>query len=210
MSADVALSEKSPYLGSAWVRLAPTTRPYQRQRDRAGASLGGDHHHPSRIARKPLLAGASSASGGPIPQSTKIRQAERDRSAASLGGDHQKPSRNARKPNPSQSLLSERRTDPAERQNTPSGAGSVRSEPWRRSPKTLAQRAKAQSFPEPPQRAQDRSRGAPKYAKRSGIGPQRALEAITKNPRATRESPILPRASSASAGPIPRSAPPLH
>jgi hypothetical protein len=27
---DVALSEKSPYLGSARVRLGPTTRPYQR------------------------------------------------------------------------------------------------------------------------------------------------------------------------------------
>ena len=55
VSADAALSEKSPYLGSAWVRLGPTTRPYQRQRDRAGASLGGDHHHPSRNARKLLL-----------------------------------------------------------------------------------------------------------------------------------------------------------
>ena len=48
-------------------------------------------------------------------------------------------------------------------------------------------------------------RSAP-YAKRSGIGPERALEANTKTPRAQRESPILPRASSASAGPIPRSA----
>jgi hypothetical protein len=27
--ADMALSEKSPYLGSARVRLGPTTRPYQ-------------------------------------------------------------------------------------------------------------------------------------------------------------------------------------
>jgi hypothetical protein len=50
----------------------------------------------------------------------------------------------------------------------------------------------------------DRPR-ANKYAKRSGIGPQRALEAINKSPRAPRESPILPRASSASAGLIPRS-----
>jgi hypothetical protein len=40
-------------------------------------------------------------------------------------------------------------------------AGSVRSEPWRRTPKPLAHSAKTQSFPEPPQRAQDRSRGAP-------------------------------------------------
>ena len=97
VSADAALSEKSPYLGNAWVRLGPTTRPYQRQRDRAGASLGGDHHHPSRIARKLLLARASSASGGPVPRSAKIRQAERDRAGASLGGDHHHPSRTARK-----------------------------------------------------------------------------------------------------------------
>ena len=33
------------------------------------------------------------------------------------------------------------------------------------------------------------------------------MEAINKSPRAQRESPILPRASSASEGPIPRSAP---
>jgi hypothetical protein len=45
----------------------------------------------------------------------QILEAERDRSKASLGGEHQSPSRNARKPKPSQSLLSERRTDPAER-----------------------------------------------------------------------------------------------
>jgi hypothetical protein len=43
----------------------------------------------------------------------------------------------------------------------------------------------------------------------SGIGPQRALEANTETPRAQRESPILPKASSASAGLIPRSAPPI-
>ena len=40
----------------------------------------------------------------------------------------------------------------------------------------------------------------------SGNGPERALKAITLIPRAQRESPILPRASSASAGPVPRSA----
>ena len=50
-------------------------------------------------------------------------------------------------------------------------------------------------------------RSPPKYAQRSGIGPQRALEAITKSPRAPRESSILPRAYSANAGLIPRSAP---
>jgi hypothetical protein len=48
---------------------------------------------------------------------------------------------------PAPSFLSERRTDPAEHQNTPSGAGSVRSEPWKRSPKSLAQSAKARPPP---------------------------------------------------------------
>ena len=45
----------------------------------------------------------------------------------------------------------------------------------------------------------------PKATQRSGIGPQRALEANSKNPSRTARKPILPRASSASAGPIPRS-----
>jgi hypothetical protein len=139
----------------------------------------------------------------------------------------------------------------SQRADTPrSGAGSVRSEPWKRSPKPLAHSAKAQSSLELPQRwtdpaeptqirqaERDRSaaslgsdhqnpsrtarkpllprassasagpipRSAP-YAKRSGIGPQRALEANNKIPSAQRESPSFPRASSASAGPIPRSA----
>jgi hypothetical protein len=167
------------------------------------------------------------------PAEHPIRPAERDRSAASLGSEQQNPSRTARKPHPPQSFLSERRTDPAEPPNTPSGAGSVRSEPWKRTTKSLAHSAKAPSSPELPQRAQDRSRGASNtpsgagsvrsepwkrtaktlahsakarpprassasagpiprstpYAQRSGIGPQRALEANTKIPRAKRESP---------------------
>ena len=133
VSADAALSEKSPYLGSAWVRLAPTTRPYQRQGDRAGASLGGKHPHTTRIARKL---------------------------------------------HPSQSLISERRPGPAEPQNTPSGAGSVRNEPWRRSSTPLAQRAKAQSFPEPPQRAEARSRRAPKHVPAKAV----LLQALNNSP----------------------------
>jgi hypothetical protein len=39
----------------------------------------------------------------------------------------------------------------------------------------------------------------------SGTGPERALEANTKNPSRTARKPLLPRASSASAGSIPRS-----
>ena len=182
----------------------PPTR--QAERDRSAASLGSEHQNPSRTARKPLLPKASSARAGPIPRSAKTRQAERDRSEASLGGDHQSPSRTARKPHPPPSLLSARRTDPAERQNTPSGAGSVRSEPWKRSPKSLARSAKAQSSPELPQRAQDRSRGAPHTPSGAGSVRSKPWKRTPKTHRAQRESPILPRASSASAGPIPRSA----
>jgi hypothetical protein len=43
----------------------------------------------------------------------------------------------------------------------PSGAGSVRSEPWRRTTKSPRAQRESSYSPEPPQRAQDRSRGAP-------------------------------------------------
>jgi len=114
--------------------------------------------------------------------------AERDRSAASVGSEHQKPLAQSAKADHSQSFLSERWTDPAEHHNTPSGAGSVRSEPWKRTPKTPRAKRESLSSSELPQRAQDRSRGAPQHAQRNGIGPQQALEANTKNPRAKRES----------------------
>ena len=41
----------------------------------------------------------------------------------------------------------------------------------------------------------------------SRTGPEQVLKANTKAPRAKRESPILPRASSAREGPLPRSPP---
>ena len=115
-----------------------------------------------------------------------MHQRQRNRSAASLGSDHQNPSRTARKPIlPELPQRAEDRSRGAP--HTPSGAGSVRSEHWKRTPKSLAHRAKAD-----PPRASSASggpvpRSAP-YAKRSGIGLQRALEAITKSPRAPRES----------------------
>jgi hypothetical protein len=49
----------------------------------------------------------------------QARPAERDRSAASLGSDHQNPQRTARKSKPYQSLLSARRTVPAEPSSHP-------------------------------------------------------------------------------------------
>jgi hypothetical protein len=169
--------------------------------------LKANTQNPRAQRESPNPPRASSASAGPVPRSAQVRQAERDRSEASLGGNHQNPQRTARKPNPPPSLLSEHRTGPAERPSTPSGAGSVQSEPWRRPPKIPRAQRESPILP----RASSASAGpiprsAP-YAKRSGIGPERALEAITKIPRAQRESPILPRASSASTGPVPRSAP---
>jgi hypothetical protein len=70
------------------------------------------------------------------------------------------PSRKSAKAHPPPSLLSECRTDPAEPPNTPSGAGSGRNEPWRRTTNFIAQQRESPSSPEPPQRVQDRSRGA--------------------------------------------------
>ncbi len=124
-------------------------------------ALEANTKNPSRTARKPLPPRASSASAGPIPRSAKTRPAERDRSAASLGSEHQKPIAHSAKA-PSSPELPQRAQDRSRgAPNTPSGAGSVRSEPWKRSPKPLAHSAKAPSSPELPQRAQGRSRGAP-------------------------------------------------
>ena len=62
-------------------------------------------------------------------------------------------------------------------------------------PTPRAQR-ESSSFPEPPQRAQ----AHPKPG-RSGVRPKRALEANTPTPSRTARKLLLPRASSASAGP---------
>ena len=67
------------------------------ERCRAGASLGGEHPNPSRIARKIILPRAYSASGGLMPRSPPKTAAERCRAAASLGGEQPHPSRIARK-----------------------------------------------------------------------------------------------------------------
>ncbi len=85
--------------------------------------------------------------------------------------------------------------------------GSVRSEPWKRSPKSPARSAKAQSSSELPQRAQDRSRGAPHTPSGAGSVRSEPWKRLPIIPSTQRESPILLRASSARAGPIPRSAP---
>jgi len=92
----------------------------------------------------------------------------------------------------------------------PSGAVSGRSEPWRRTPSPLAQSAKDHPSLEPTQRPEARYRGAHPKSERSGVGPERALEANTQPPRAKRERSSFPRAYSATGGPIPRSPPKIR
>ncbi len=105
---------------------------------------------------------------------------------------NQNPQRTARKPNPPRASSASAGPIPRSAPLTPSGAGSVRSEPWKRSPTIPRAQRESPILP----RASSASvgpipRSAP-YAQRSGIGPQRALEAITKIPSAQRESPSSP------------------
>jgi hypothetical protein len=102
---------------------------------------------PRAQRESPILPRASSASAGPIPRSAKTRQAERDRSAASLGSDHQNPSRTARKPLLPRASSASAGPIPRSAKIRPSGAGSVRSEPWRRTTKSPARSAKAPPSP---------------------------------------------------------------
>jgi hypothetical protein len=144
--------------------------------------------------------------------------AERDRSAASLGSDHQNPSRTARKPLlPRASSASagpiprSAKIRPAERDRSGASLGGEQQNP-------LAHSAKAQSSPELPQRAQDRSRGAPKYAQAErgrsaaslGSDHQKPLAHSAKAPPpqsflSERRTDPAERSTTASAGPFPRS-----
>jgi hypothetical protein len=184
----------------------PPQQIHPAERDRAAASLGGDHQNPSRKARKPHPPPSLLSERRPDPAERPIHPAERDRAAASIGTSTPcSPSRASAKAQPvptfpasagpiprsapyakrsgigpQRALEAINKIPSAQRESpsspelpqraqarsrgaphTPSGAGSGRSKPWRRSPKPLAQSAKAQSSPEPPQRAQARSRGAP-------------------------------------------------
>jgi hypothetical protein len=101
--------------------------------------------------------------------------------------------------------------DPAQPTQTPSGAGSGWSEPWRRTPSSIAHSAKTH----PPQSLLSERRldpaeltknhAAHSNPERSGVGPERALGGEHPHPSRTARKPILPRASPASEGLIPRS-----
>jgi hypothetical protein len=118
----------------------------RRQRDRAGASIGSDHIHPSRAARKPMLPRAS------------LRA--QDRSRGALTRDPAPIARPATHPTPknlNQSATTETQASAQKRTgklptttHAPAAAGSGRSEHWKRSPSSLARSAKAHtpaSFP---------------------------------------------------------------
>ncbi len=90
------------------------------------------------------------------------------------------------------------------RPKTYSGAGMVRSEPWRRTANPQSAQRESRSSLEPPQRVQDRSRGPKRTAEREWSAA--SLGGGQQTPHsAQRESRSFPRAYSASAGPFPRS-----
>jgi hypothetical protein len=132
------------------------------ERCRAVASLGGEHPHPSRKARKILLPRAYSASGSPIPRSPPKTAAERCRAGASLGGEHPHPSRIARK-----IIL--------HRAYSASGGRIPRSH--------RNDRSRVESVPFCVNR-RDRPLTDDPLPKRSGTRPERALKAIKPTPRA--------------------------
>jgi len=163
----------------------PNPPTHRRQRERAGASIEGDHHNPSRTARKSLPPPSLPASAGPFPQS--------HHPTAHL---IRKTAINPTRPGPTNPETSSQKTSaPAATQpaHTPAAAGTGRSEPWRRTLQPLAHSAKAD-----PSQSLLSERNPPKPG-RSGVRPERALEANTPTPRAAARKLILPRASSASA-----------
>ena len=151
---------------------------------------------------------------------------QRDRAGASIGSDQTPPLAHSAKASPYPELPCERRPDPAEprrgtdpqRQPRHSATAKQSRAPggMRRSFRTLRLCAIPGVSPRAgmrcpvgalrtPHHPRAFPRSPHKYAQRSGIEPERALEANTKNPSRTARKPLLPRASSASAGSIPRS-----
>ena len=87
-----------PKVMSARPRGAPPTKTVA-ERCQAGASLGGEHPHPSRKARKIIVPRAYSASGGLIPRSPAHQNRRRSgiRPERALEANTPTPSRKARK-----------------------------------------------------------------------------------------------------------------
>ena len=110
--------------------------------------------------------------------------AERCQAGASLGGDHHTPLAQSAKADPPPSLLSERRPDAAdniaERCQARASLGGKHPTPSRKARKPtqslLSERRPDAAEPRPPK------------PERSGVRPERALEANTQPPRAQRES----------------------
>jgi hypothetical protein len=139
------------------------------ERDRSAASLGSEHQNPSRKARKPVLPRASSASAGPIPRSAPPTRTAEVPSRPRLGTvwGMRRSFRTLR-------LCAVPGVSPRAGIRCPVGA--------LRTPH-LPRASLASAGPIP--------RSTP-YAQRSGIGPQRALEANTKNPSRKARKPHPP------------------
>jgi hypothetical protein len=199
----------------------------QAERDRSAASIEGDHQSPSRKARKPHPPPSLPASVGPIPRSTPYAQRSGIGPQRALEANTKIP--RAQRESPILPRASSASAGPIPRSAPPTRTAEVPSRPrlgtvWgmRRSFRTLrlcavpgvSPRAGircpvgALRTPHLP-RASSASAGpiprSTPYAQRSGIGPQRALEANTKNPSRNARKPHPPPSLPASEGPIPRS-----
>ena len=82
---------------------SPKPTPPNQQRDRAGASIGSDHHKPLAHSAKAIPPPSLPASAGPFPRPTTPNQ-QRERAEASIGSDHQKPLAHSAKAIPPPSL----------------------------------------------------------------------------------------------------------
>jgi hypothetical protein len=149
---------------------------------------------PRAAARKLILPRASSASVGTVPRSAPTTNPTHPHPLMDRGrtpGQETRPTRdNGPKPDAGSG-------DPAYKGSfsgaTRAAAGSGRSEPWRRTPKIPRAQRESSSSPEPPQRAQARSRGAP----------TRPSQLMTQKPSvyASKESPKVNTKSATSGVP---------
>ncbi len=164
----------------------------QRQRDRAGASIGGEQQTPSRNSAKAHPPPSLPASAGPIPRSTPPVHPAEAPSRPRLGTvwGMRRSFRTLR-------LCSIPGVSPRAGMRCPVGA--LRTPYFPRAP-TAPTPAPQQTcsttiiFPHRQQSTTPIEGQAPNQRSGSGTGPERALEAITQSPRATARKLILPRA----------------
>jgi hypothetical protein len=208
----------------------PTLAQPRLQRQRAEASLGGDHPTPSRTARKPHLPRASSARVGslprsptqtshpspaacprpqqPVPTPAQPKQ-QRQRAEASLGGDHPTPSRTARKPHLPPSLFSALRLVAAEpNPNKPPIPSSLSPSPAACPYPRPTEAAAATSRSEPWRRSPNPIAHSAKAPPPPSLLSARRLDAADPPKQATQPQQPVPRTPSNSLSPKHPTAPP--